>query len=72
MWDQTHQYGGRFIGTDLNNPDFVRVAEAFGVLGMRTEPAGIGDALRQALAADAPVLLEVELPNMMPPFQIVR
>ena len=72
MWDQTHQYGERFIGTDLNNPDFLKVAEAFGVQGMKAEPDGIGDALRQALQADAPVLLEVELPNMMPPFQIVR
>ncbi len=72
MWDQTHQYGGRFIGTDLNNPDFVKAAEAFGVVGMRAEPDGIGDALRQAFSANAPVLLEVELPNMMPPFQIVR
>ena len=72
MWDQTHQYGQRFIGTDLNNPDFLKVAEAFGVRGMKAEPDGIGDALRQAFAADAPVLLEVELPNMMPPFQIVR
>ena len=72
MWDQTHQYGGRFIGTDLNNPDFLKVAEAFGVVGMKAEPDGIGAALRQAFAADAPVLLEVELPNMMPPFQIVR
>ena len=72
MWDQTHQYGGRFIGTDLNNPDFVKVAEAFGVVGMKAEPDGIGDALQQAFALEAPVLLEVELPNMMPPFQIVR
>ena len=72
MWDQTHQYGGRFIGTDLNNPDFLKVAEAFGVHGMKAEPDGIGDALRQAFQADAPVLLEVEVPNMMPPFQIVR
>ena len=39
---------------------------------MKAEPDGIGDALRQAFEADAPVLLEVELPNMMPPFQIVR
>lgn len=71
MWDQTHQYGGRFIGTDLNNPDFLKLAEAFGVRGMRAEPDGIGAALREALAADAPVLLEVELGNMMPPFQVV-
>ncbi|MCY3543829.1 MAG: thiamine pyrophosphate-binding protein [Chloroflexi bacterium] len=72
MWDQTHQYGERFIGTDLNNPDFLKVAEAFGVTGMKAEPANIGEALHQALQANAPVLLEVELPNMMPPFQIVR
>ena len=72
MWDQTHQYGERFIGTDLNNPDFLKVAEAFGVRGMKAEPDGIGEALHQAMQAEAPVLLEVELPNMMPPFQIVR
>ena len=72
MWDQTHQYGERFIGTDLNNPDFLKVAEAFGVTGMKADPANISEALNQALQANAPVLLEVELPNMMPPFQIVR
>ena len=71
MWDQTHQYGERYIGTDLNNPDFPKLAESFGVRGMQADPAQIGEALRDALAADAPVLLEVELPNMMPPFQIV-
>ena len=71
MWDQTHQYGERYIGTDLNNPDFVKLAEAFGVRGMQAAPAHIGEALRDALAADAPVLLEVDLPNMMPPFQMV-
>ena len=71
MWDQTHQYGERYIGTDLNNPDFLKLAEAFSVRGMQADPARIGEALRDALAADAPVLLEVELPNMMPPFQIV-
>ena len=71
-WDQTHRYGGRYIGTELNNPDFVKLAEAFGAVGMRTDPDGLGAALKEALAADAPVVLEVALPNMMPPFQIVR
>ncbi|MEE8137589.1 MAG: thiamine pyrophosphate-dependent enzyme [Thermoanaerobaculia bacterium] len=71
QWDQTHRYGRRFIGTDLHNPDFVQLAKAFGAVGMRTDPAGLGPVLQDALAADAPVLLEVEVPNMMPPFQIV-
>ena len=70
-WDQMHRYGERFIGTDLHNPDFMKLADAYGVTGLRCDPAGLGPALRQALAAKAPVLLEVEVPIMMPPFQVV-
>ncbi|MCH8206051.1 MAG: thiamine pyrophosphate-binding protein [Chloroflexi bacterium] len=70
-WDQTHRYGRRFIGTDLHNPDFMKLADAFGVRGLRTDVAGLGASLREALSADVPVVLEVVLPNMMPPFQIV-
>ena len=39
-WHQTHDYKGRYIGTDLHNPDFVQLAESFGAVGMRTEPKG--------------------------------
>ncbi|MCH7794484.1 MAG: thiamine pyrophosphate-binding protein [Proteobacteria bacterium] len=70
-WDQTHRFGERFIGTDLRNPDFMKLAEAYGVTGLRCDPAGLGQTLRKALAATAPVLLEVEVPIMMPPFQLV-
>ena len=70
-WDQTHQYGRRYIGTDLLNPDFVQLARAFGVVGMRTDPEGLGSALRDALDTAAPVVLEVTVPTSMPPFQIV-
>ena len=71
-WDQTQRYNQHYIGTDLHNPDFVKLAESFGAVGMRTEPDGLGPALQQALAANAPVLLEVEVPTMMPPFQVIR
>ena len=71
-WDQTHRYGGNFIGTDLHNPDFVQLAQSFGAVGMRTDPEGFGEMLEVALNSDAPVLLEVVVPNMMPPFQIVE
>lgn len=70
-WDQTHRYGGRYHGTDLRNPDFVKLAEAFGAVGMRADPDSLGASLHEALAADSPVVLEVVLPNMMPPFNIV-
>lgn len=71
-WDQTHRYNERFIGTDLANPDFMKLADAFGVVGIRTDSAGFGDALGEALSANAPALLEVEVPVEMPPFQIVQ
>ena len=71
-WDQTHRYGGRYIGTGLNNPDFVKLAESFGAVGLRTDAVGLAGSLEKALAADAPVVLEVEVPTMMPPFQIIR
>ena len=61
-----------FIGTDLHNPDFMKLAEAYGVVGIRTRPDELGASLREALATEAPVLLEVEVPIMMPPFQVVR
>ncbi len=70
-WDQTHRFNERFIATDLYNPDFVKLSEAFGAVGMRCDPAGLGASLKQALEANAPVLLEVDVPVMMPPFQIV-
>ena len=70
-WDQTHRYDGRFIGTGLANPDFMKLADSFGVLGIRTHSDGFGDALGEALKADAPVLLEVDVPVEMPPFQII-
>jgi acetolactate synthase-1/2/3 large subunit len=53
---------GATIGHELVNPDFVKLAEAFGMRGIKTEtPAGIGDALREALAGDRSTLIEVPL-----------
>ena len=33
--DQQDKYHGRLLGVDLHNPDFVKLAESFGVLGLR-------------------------------------
>ncbi|WP_043701480.1 thiamine pyrophosphate-dependent enzyme [Methylobacterium sp. 4-46] len=47
-------------GTELRNPDFARMAEAAGVLGLRVEdPAEVETALRRALAHDGPALVDV-------------
>jgi len=69
--DQQQRFGGRIIGTRLHNPDFVKLAEAYGALGMSLgSHKELGDALRSALAAQRPVVIEVPIPNLPPPFQI--
>ena len=69
--DQQERFGGRTIGTRLHNPDFVKLAEAYGALGMSLgSHEELGDALRSALAAQRPVVIEVPIPNLPPPFQI--
>ncbi len=47
-------------GTDLKNPNFARMAEAVGILGIRVEdPADLEQAISRALAHRGPALLDV-------------
>jgi pyruvate dehydrogenase (quinone) len=57
---EMEQVGLPEYGTVLNNPDFARVAEAIGMRGIRVErPGDVDAAVREALAYDGPVLLDV-------------
>jgi acetolactate synthase I/II/III large subunit len=61
--DQIERYGGRFLGAELRNPDFVKLAESFGALALRADtPAELRAALEKALAAGAPAVIEVRSP----------
>jgi acetolactate synthase-1/2/3 large subunit len=63
--NQTVDYGGRLIGWDLANPNFVKFAEAFGAMGLRaSSPEELRVALRQAFAADGPVIIEVPFEDL--------
>ena len=62
---QIEQFDGHVLGTELYNPDFVKLAEAYGVHGVRVHDAGgLESALRDALAADAPRVIEVPVGKM--------
>ena len=64
--DQKQKFQGRVIGSELRNPDFVRLAEAYGARGVRVKgPEQLESALREALGIDAPTLIEVPV-GMMP------
>ena len=65
--DLDESWGGS-VGADLANPDFMRLAEAYGVAGFRAkEPTEVGDLVREAVALDRPVLIEVPVGRMPRP-----
>jgi pyruvate dehydrogenase (quinone) len=59
------------FGTELRNPDFAKMAEAAGILGLRAETADqVRPAIEQALHYDGPALVEVMVSRQelsMPP-----
>jgi acetolactate synthase I/II/III large subunit len=71
---QVEQFDGRLLGTDLLNPDFVGLAESFGVRGARaTTPSELEGLLRETLGPDSgPVLIDVPVPAMPNPFRRLR
>jgi acetolactate synthase-1/2/3 large subunit len=67
--DQRERFGGREIGTALRNPDWVQLAGSFGVAGVAVPgPEQLGPALREACAADGPVLIACPIPRLPSPF----
>jgi acetolactate synthase I/II/III large subunit len=62
--DQRARFDGRVVASDLVNPDFVKLAESFGVAASRvTSPDHFRAALEKALAAGAPYLIAIEVPK---------
>jgi acetolactate synthase-1/2/3 large subunit len=57
FWD------GRYSQVDMGDfPDFVKLAEAYGVTGLRlTRSAGLVEALREAIATPGPVMVDVRV-----------
>ena len=63
--NQKLDFNERYIVCDLLNPDFMKLADSFGMMGLRVNsPAGLQGALEKAFAADGPVLIEVEVGPM--------
>jgi acetolactate synthase-1/2/3 large subunit len=57
VWKQDKKFGEHF-GVDFTNPDFVRLADAFGMPGFRCEAVeDFGRHLRHALSLDVPSLI---------------
>jgi acetolactate synthase-1/2/3 large subunit len=52
-------YEKRYVGTPLSGPDFARIAEAYGIMGMRvTSFSEAEPAVRRAMMHDGPVVID--------------
>jgi acetolactate synthase-1/2/3 large subunit len=70
---QNVQFDGRTIASDLQNPDYRKLAEAFGIAGRRaTSPEALGTQLREAIKANEPTLIEIPVEAMPDPFKELR
>jgi acetolactate synthase-1/2/3 large subunit len=70
---QRDMHGGRIIASDLTNPDFVRLAESFGVRAQRVnDPAELRSALERVFASAHPGLIEVPCGEMPSPWPFLE
>jgi acetolactate synthase-1/2/3 large subunit len=67
---QNRVFGGRRIGTDLVNPDFVKLGEAFGVNSARVEPRALAATVRRAVDAGGVWLIEIPFALEGPPTMV--
>ncbi len=69
---QNVQFDGRTIASDLRNPDYVKLAEAFGVTGRRaTSPDALRAHLAESIRANEPTLIEIPVEAMPDPWKIL-
>lgn len=59
---QKRSYPGRFVAVDLVNPDYVKIAEAYGIEGVRADsPEQLTEALVRTRSKDEPTLIDVPI-----------
>lgn len=59
---QQRTYPGRFVAVDLVNPDYVKVAEAYGIEAVRAEsPERLAQELERTRDATAPIMIDVPI-----------
>jgi acetolactate synthase-1/2/3 large subunit/sulfoacetaldehyde acetyltransferase len=64
---QQRFWNERYVGVELDNPRFDKVAEAFGASGFHvTRPQDIGEAVKAALAIDGPTVVEIPVAQYFP------
>lgn len=69
---QQEDMGGRTIASDLKNPDYMKLAEAFGIRSQRLHTgAELRTALNSSFKANEPTLIEVPVGPMPNPWKVL-
>ncbi|MBV9860526.1 MAG: hypothetical protein JO267_00090 [Alphaproteobacteria bacterium] len=69
---QKQDYGNRLIAVELRNPNFPKMAESYGIAGVRTTtPDGLRRELAAALKRSGPSLIEVAVGEMPDPWPVL-
>ncbi|MGE5522254.1 MAG: thiamine pyrophosphate-binding protein, partial [Rhodospirillaceae bacterium] len=64
---QQRHFGARYVGVDLENPRFDKLAEAYGARGFyASRPEDVADAVAVALAIDGPAVVEIPVAEYFP------
>ncbi|MDG2034720.1 MAG: thiamine pyrophosphate-dependent enzyme, partial [Rhodospirillales bacterium] len=74
--NQKEDWNEQYLGVDLQNPDFMKLADAYGIMGQRVDsPEGLRGAIQNAFKQDGPALIEVtvgEMPSAWQYMPLVR
>jgi acetolactate synthase-1/2/3 large subunit len=69
---QQQQFNNRTIASDLHNPDFVKLAESFGIASERVKsPTELETAITRGFARGGPVLIDCPMGALPDPWQLV-
>lgn len=70
---QRDSYGGRFIGSDLTNPDFELLAQAFGIASVTaSDGAMLEQAIARGIASKEPTLVRVPVGTFSSPWRLIH
>ena len=67
--DQINIFDGRHYGSEITNPDFMKLADAYGVRGVQASgPEDLERKLKESISIESPTLIEVPVGMMPDPF----
>jgi sulfoacetaldehyde acetyltransferase len=70
--NQVDFYNNRFVGADIDNPDFAEVARSMGAVGVRVDnPNELGSVIENAIKTNKPTVIDIQVDGtqLAPPFR---